>query len=71
VGKQKYGVLIEDVSRTGEIIDWADIVLATGTTAVNDTLPSILKSKPVLFYGVTISGIAYLQGYQQICFYGH
>lgn len=71
VGIRKNNILIEDVSHTAEILSWADIIIATGTTAVNNTLISLLNEKPILFYGVTISGIAYLMGYQQICFCGH
>jgi len=71
VGKQKCGVLIEDVSYTKEIINWADLIIATGTTAVNNTLSSLLVNKPIIFYGVTIAGLAYLKGYEQYCFCGH
>lgn len=71
IGKRKGGVLIESVSKTKEILSWADIVLATGTTAVNNTLPSLLIEKPIIFYGVTIAGVAYLKGYEQYCFCGH
>lgn len=71
IGKRKSGVLIESVSKTKEILSWADIVLATGTTAANNTLPSLLIEKPIMFYGVTIAGVAYLKGYEQYCFCGH
>ncbi|MGI9862475.1 DUF364 domain-containing protein [Moorella naiadis] len=71
VGQRKGGVMIEDARHTGEIIDWSDLVLATGTTAVNDTLAAIVGRKPVVFYGVTIAGIAHLAGYEQYCFCGH
>ncbi|MBC7341874.1 MAG: hypothetical protein H5U02_05430 [Clostridia bacterium] len=71
IGQHKCGVMIEDVSFTAEIIDWSDLVLATGTTVVNDTLAGIIGKKPVIFYGVTIAGIAHLLGYEQYCFCGH
>jgi len=71
IGKRKAGVLIESVSKTKEILSWGDIVLATGTTVVNNTLTSLLIEKPIIFYGVTISGIAYLMGYEQYCFCSH
>jgi len=71
VGQKRCGVLIEDVTHTKEILSWADVILATGTTAVNDTLTPLLIEKPIIFYGVTISGIAYLMGYEQYCFCGH
>jgi len=71
IGQKKCGVLIEDTSHTKEILSWADLIIATGTTAVNDTLPSLLVRKPIIFYGVTIAGIAHLMGYEQYCFCGH
>lgn len=71
VGQRKGGVMIEDARHTGEIIAWSDLVLATGTTAVNDTLATIVGRKPVVFYGVTVSGIARLAGYEQYCAFGH
>jgi len=61
VGQKRCGVLIEDAAHTKEILSWADIVLATGTTAVNNTLTSLLIEKPIIFYGVTIAGVAYLK----------
>ena len=71
IGQQRGGVIIEDASDTKEILDWTDIIIATGTTAVNNTLSSLLVKKPILFYGVTIAGIAYLKGYEQYCYCGH
>ncbi len=71
VGQKRCGLLIEDVAYTKEILSWADIVLATGTTVVNNTLTSLLIEKPIIFYGVTIAGVAYLKGYEQYCFCGH
>lgn len=71
IGKRKAGVFIESISKTKEILSWADIIFATGTTAVNNTLSALLINKPVVFYGVTISGIAFLMGYKQYCFCGH
>lgn len=71
IGLKKNGVTIENVSHTEEIISWSDIIIATGTTAVNGTLTNFLGKKPIIFYGVTISGIAYLMGYKQYCFCSH
>lgn len=71
IGQKKCGVLIEDASSTDKILSWADVILATGTTAVNNTLSLLLNKKPIIFYGVTISGIAYLMGYEQYCFSSH
>lgn len=71
VGQKKCGVPIEDVAYTKEILSWADLILATGTTVVNDTLTPLLIRKPIIFYGVTIAGVAYLKRYEQYCFCAH
>ncbi|MDD5016102.1 MAG: DUF364 domain-containing protein [Atribacterota bacterium] len=71
VGQKRCGVLIEDVAHTKEILSWADMILTTGTTVVNDTLTPLLIEKPIIFYGVTIAGVAYLKGYEQYCLCGH
>jgi len=71
VGQKRCGVPIEDAAYTKKILSWADVILATGTTVVNDTLTPLLIGTPIIFYGVTIAGIAYLKGYEQYCFCGH
>jgi len=71
VGQKRCGVLIENVAHTKEILSWADLIMATGTTAINNTLTPLLIKKPVIFYGVTIAGIAYLMGYEQYCYCSH
>ncbi len=71
IGKKFETVVIEDVSHTQEIIDWGDIILATGSTSVNDSLKNFINEKPAVFYGVTVAGIAYLNGLEQYCACGH
>ncbi|MDD4571384.1 MAG: DUF364 domain-containing protein [Clostridia bacterium] len=71
IGKKFNSVIIQDVSHTKEIIDWADIILATGSTSVNDSMEQFIGDKPVVFFGVTISAIAYLNNLNQYCHCGH
>ncbi len=71
VGKEKYGVLIEPVENTKDIIAWSELILATGTTVVNNTFIPLMGNKPVIFYGVTISGVAFFTGCRQYCYCGH
>jgi Domain of unknown function (DUF364). len=71
LGKVIENAVVEDVAHTQEIIDWGDIVLATGSTVVNDSIGEIIGKKPVIFYGVTIAGIAHLNGLEQYCYCGH
>ncbi len=68
IGAVKYGVKIEDGG--GDIaafLDWADLVVATGSSVVNGTLPNFLTGKPVLFYGTTVAGTAALMGLRKFC----
>jgi hypothetical protein len=67
IGKIKYGVLIHGPEKTEEILSWADIIIATGSTSVNATITKFIKQKPVIFYGVTIAGIAKIFGYERYC----
>ncbi|MGB4505318.1 MAG: DUF364 domain-containing protein [Syntrophaceticus sp.] len=72
IGKIKNGVLIEDgVKNKDDVIQWADLLLVTGSTVVNGTIEDYYGlEKPVLFYGNTIAGVAVLMGLERICFYG-
>ena len=71
IGIHKCGVIIESFEKNAEVIDWGDIVLSTGSTAVNGTLELVMRKKPVVFYGVTITGIAHLMNYDYYCHCGH
>jgi hypothetical protein len=70
IGQEKFGVRIDDPSRTEENLKWCDIAVVTGTTIVNDTIDQFQIAKPVIFYGVTISGVAKLLGLKQFCPFG-
>ncbi len=61
------GVRIEDSSAYKEIIQWADLILATGTTLVNDTIDNFIGSVPTVFYGITISGAAKILNLNHFC----
>lgn len=67
VGTKKRGVLIEGADTQEDVIAWADLLLVTGTTLVNDTIGGFLGDKPVLFYGSTIAGAADLMGWDRFC----
>jgi len=71
IGKEKFGVTIQSPEKTALHLDWADIAVVTGTTIVNDTIDPIRISKPVIFYGITISGAAKLLNLEHFCHSGH
>lgn len=69
IGKLQWGVVVEDAENTRDVVDWADVILATGTVLANDTIDGILSTKPTVFYGATIAGAAVLLGYDRYCPY--
>jgi hypothetical protein len=71
IGTEKYGVHIDGPEKTPENLEWCDIALVTGTTIVNNTIDQFRISKPVIFFGVTITGAAYLLDLDTVCYYGH
>jgi uncharacterized protein (DUF4213/DUF364 family) len=70
INSEKFCVVIQDPQKTKEHLDWCDIVIVTGSTVVNETITEFLINKPVIFYGVTISGAAALLGLVQYCYCG-
>jgi len=70
IGKEKFGVKIYDPGQTERHLNWCDIALVTGTTVVNDTIDQFSISKPAIFYGITISGVAKLLGLNHFCYFG-
>jgi len=71
IGTEKFGCMIHSPEMTKEHLKWCDIGLVTGTTIVNNTIDQFMISKPVIWYGVTISGAAKLLGLNHFCRFGH
>lgn len=71
IGSEKFGVIIYSLDRTAEHLEWCDIAVVTGTTVVNNTIDQFRILKPVIFYGITISGVAKLLGLNHFCYFGH
>jgi len=73
IGKKRFGNIIlagADCTKT-DIVKWADLVFATGSTIVNGTIDDIItvySLDKVVFYGVTIAGTAELLDLKRICF---
>jgi hypothetical protein len=70
IGKERFGVKIDDPSHAEENLGWCDIALVTGSTVINNTISQFRISKPVIFYGVSISGVAKLLGLDHFCPFG-
>lgn len=46
-------------------------ITLTGKNVVNNTIGQFRVSKPVIYYGITISGVAKLLGLRHFCYCGH
>ncbi len=77
IGGDFCGVAIWDGKQyTEKLILLSDVVLATGSTVINNTLAEIVKlseqyHKPLLLFGTSIAGPAALLGLERICPYGY
>ena len=69
IGTQIRGIRIDGPEKWQEHAKWADFVIATGSTIVNNTIDDIYNTDPdTFFFGVTITGVAYLLGLNQFCY---
>jgi len=68
ISTQKFQVTVEGPENTEDAIEWADLLLVTGTTLVNGTIGEFLERKPLLFYGTTIAGAAHLMKWDRFCY---
>ena len=67
IGNRKFQIIIEGQDKTEDAIEWADLLLVTGTTLVNNTIGYFLEKKPLIFYGTTIAGAAHLMNWDRFC----
>ncbi len=67
IGKTLRGASILGPEATQESVDWADLLVVTGSTISNDTIGRFMSDKPVIFFGTTVSGAASLMGWERYC----
>lgn len=70
IGKEKFGVVVLDGNKKAEeVLKWCDLALVTGTTVVNGTIEPILEMarEKVVFYGISIAGVAQMFGLDRFC----
>ena len=70
IGQIKSGCRVEDgVKSYKDVIDWADLILCTGSTICNGSIVDYLDiEKEVLFFGTTLAGAAPFLGVKRLCF---
>lgn len=71
IGKKKFNLVVEGPEAKEEVLSWGDVILATGSTCVNGTITKFIGGKPVIFYGVSVAGVAKACGFERYCPYGH
>jgi hypothetical protein len=74
-GTSKYGVPIlwGDSAETQAVFSASDLILATGSTIVNGSLPGLLElaeqtHTPIYFYGTSIAGAAKILHLNHLCY---
>lgn len=70
VGQIRYGVKVEHGidNYRDVVLNWADVVLCTGSTLCNGTIVNFIDiGKEVLFFGTTVAGAAQLMGWKRLC----
>ena len=74
VGKERYGVKVEDGIDDYEdvVLNWADVIYCTGSTLCNGSIVNFLNlDKEVIFFGTTIAGVAKILNLKRACFCSH
>jgi uncharacterized protein (DUF4213/DUF364 family) len=77
IGTSRYGAEIRDGrTETEKLVNWCDLILATGSTIVNNTFDKIREQaaspgKRLVLFGVTAAGAAALAGLEVLCFRSH
>ncbi|KAB1441350.1 Rossmann-like domain-containing protein [Pseudodesulfovibrio senegalensis] len=74
IGQTRRGVLVEGPEAAAEAIEWAELLMVTGTTLANATIDNFIDAEgrgvtgaPVLFYGTTIAAACDLMGWDRFC----
>jgi uncharacterized protein (DUF4213/DUF364 family) len=76
IGETRSGVVVWDGEKDlPRLVAECEVGLATGSSVVNGTLDEILErfqqaGKPLILFGNTISGVAFLLGLERLCPFG-
>lgn len=74
INKKRYGVLIRNGGTMAEeLFKISDVILATGSTVVNDSLSRLISlaekyQKPLYLYGTTVAGAGKILNLERLCF---
>lgn len=70
IGQKKSGVVVEGMELTSDVLEWCDLIAATGSTVVNATISTYCENKPAIFFGTTGAAATYLMGLKRWCYMG-
>lgn len=70
VGQERCGIVIEHgVNDMEDAIEWAELILCTGSTVCNGTLVDYMDlDQPTYFFGTSLAGVAELLGLKRLCY---
>lgn len=71
IGETIAGVKVEGFEATEEVLEWCEVIAATGSTVVNSTITAYCKEKPAYFFGTTGAAACKLMGLQRFCAFGN
>ncbi len=75
IGRKTADITIRDgKTDLTEVIHESDVVVATGSTLSNNTMDAVRKAsgaRPLIFFGITVSGAASLLNLERFCPFGH
>lgn len=67
IGTVRHGVTIEGPGDQPAVLDWAEVILLTGSSLSNGTAGQFLGRRPVVVFGVTAAAAAALLGWERFC----
>jgi len=67
IGSVRHGAEIIGPEGTDDVLQWAQLLIVTGSTLANDTIGRFLTEKPVIFYGTTVAAGASVMGWERFC----
>ncbi len=70
IGKVKSGIKVEGYGATEDVLEWCEIIVATGSTVVNSTITSYCIQKPAYFFGTTGAATCNIMGLRRFCAFG-
>ena len=70
IGKEKYGIIVEDgKENVDEVVNWADILMVTGSTITNGSIVNFLGIKNQFYFTAQLCRSNLSKGLNRVCVY--